>query len=444
MLTFRSLLTISAVVFLFSVTTANASPVTSLDRSFGHSGSRLVALASPVDSVDAVRRAKQGRSRILATYQHFGDSGGTALIQLTRSGRLDRSFSRDGVVPNPIGSNGQEVVADIAVDSSDRTYVLGVARPESSYTFAAVSKVTRFLPDGRRDGSFGPNGDGSASVVLPPHDGEVSQEPDQLMLDSQGRVFVTLNASFIGENRTLGWVVRLTSDGIVDTGFAGGGFQIPSAAADLSTFVGTVSQARDGGLLVTGSRTGSTSAQAGCMGFRLSGSGAVDGTFNESAWTAPGPWSMDLCSKAWENPNGSWSVQAANLDLGYKRGEPRTNLLSVSKTGVLETSVRMLQPLQESPSLGYGLSLTRLGQRGYASVVATAGQYITRFGRYDAKGNLIPNSKKNPFLRLSKSEWRTAASPLRVSSSRMLAAGAVRSSDERSNGKIEVVRIKVR
>jgi uncharacterized delta-60 repeat protein len=115
-----------------------------LDRSFSRDG--LVVLAPRphwAGSVDvAVRR--DGRV-VLGTHGHAGATQGFAIVQLRRDGSLDRSFGSGGTRVSPVGYG----VRALEVDARGRIVAVGETTRLSDFV------VARFLASGAWDGDFG-------------------------------------------------------------------------------------------------------------------------------------------------------------------------------------------------------------------------------------------------------------------------------------------------
>lgn len=143
----------------------------SLDRSFGKHGKVAAATWSPiVESREPEPRfALAPRSEIVA-------ARGRTILKYLPNGRLDRRFGRAGRIPPNSTAGVGFVIAGLAVDSKGRIVVAGASatngeygfpRPYSSPNWVAVS---RYLPDGRLDPSFGSDGTVTSTLGLPPPD----------------------------------------------------------------------------------------------------------------------------------------------------------------------------------------------------------------------------------------------------------------------------------
>jgi uncharacterized delta-60 repeat protein len=178
-----------------------------VDRSFGKGG--RVTVGEPSDSPAITRGgylrapfAVDARGGIVLCGLLYPDGGRfeepVALLRLFASGRRDRSFGQsrymepvptDGQAPHPRRHGVQGFSFEpqgVAIDGRGRTVVVGIelapytrGQDESGYQYFAAR---RFLPDGRRDRSFGhggvwdtnpPRSQSMARAALTQPDGEV-------------------------------------------------------------------------------------------------------------------------------------------------------------------------------------------------------------------------------------------------------------------------------
>lgn len=133
----------------------------------------------------------------------------SSLTALRLDGSRLRSFGRNGTVLLKKGYNG---IADLAALPDGKILAAGFQDGRTV--------VRRFRPDGRLDRSYGTGGTatikvGRALVGGDPH----------LALDGGGRAFVTYDVTTTNGG-LVGYLVRLTRNGAVDTSFRHGGVQL--------------------------------------------------------------------------------------------------------------------------------------------------------------------------------------------------------------------------
>lgn len=138
---------------------------------------------------------------------HFGGmpSANTAVVRYRANGRLDRSFSGDGLVRYGVAAN--QLTRSVAVDRRGR---IVVGSPGGA-KYRHIHDIARLLPDGRFDRSFGSNGRRQVNAV--PTRGTFEEITD-VAVDRQGRILVAG-----GSNSSAGTVVRLRPRGGIDRSF---------------------------------------------------------------------------------------------------------------------------------------------------------------------------------------------------------------------------------
>jgi uncharacterized delta-60 repeat protein len=114
-----------------------------LDRTFSRDG--LVVMKARPHWAGALHVGVRSDGRlVLGTHGHSGNRAGFALVGLRRDGSLDRAFGERGLVVSGVGYG----VHSLGIDRRGRIVTAG--RTTSLRDFV----VARFLPDGRRDRSF--------------------------------------------------------------------------------------------------------------------------------------------------------------------------------------------------------------------------------------------------------------------------------------------------
>jgi len=182
-----------------------------LDPSFSGDGvvtGLLGALGSPaqVVAVDPAGRIVVGGSAVEGAgrtpRQRY------ALIRLTESGRLDRTFGKGGEVRTKVGK-GQSEVIGLRIDRRGR--ILAIGNTTAGCGLSGNASLARYMPDGRLDRSF--SGDG---IVVTHSDLNI----DSFAVDRSGRIVLGGNIECL----PIGWAVaRLRSDGGFDSSFGNEG-----------------------------------------------------------------------------------------------------------------------------------------------------------------------------------------------------------------------------
>ena len=165
----------------------------------GVSGEAFCGFGAPVELEDYVVLATDPLDRILVAASHV--ETGSALLRRNANGSPDLCFGQVGRVDTPVS------VAHAAVDETGRILVAGTG-PAPDFPAA----VARFLDDGSADASFGTNG--TATIGTDFRLGALSVLAD-------GSVVLGGSDSFSDVSQSA--LVRLASDGSLDTGFGNGG-----------------------------------------------------------------------------------------------------------------------------------------------------------------------------------------------------------------------------
>ncbi|VVQ02957.1 hypothetical protein PS918_04349 [Pseudomonas fluorescens] len=140
-------------------------------------------------------------------------------------GELDPGFANEGrlVLPYPgfTTTNG----LCVAEGPDKKIYILGSSQAQDSDLTNHVS-ITRLLPDGTLDFSFGTHG--TVHIKVP--DDDLSAIPTQVffLTDQQGRDLILACVGYdvvgVGTNTLAQLLIRLTASGELDTSFGEGGF----------------------------------------------------------------------------------------------------------------------------------------------------------------------------------------------------------------------------
>jgi uncharacterized delta-60 repeat protein len=184
-----------------------------LDPSFGSGGSAVTPITpARNDGAYAVAIDSQGRIVVAGTT----DTGSQHVFALTRylpSGTLDDSFGFHGIETEAIGAGGDDEATSVAIDSQGRIVVGGFSKSSTEYDFA----VARFTPDGQLDtaGFNSPFGTRITQI------GTMDAHATSGAVDSQDRIVLAGEA----RNGTQGVfaLARYDANGALDSSFGSGG-----------------------------------------------------------------------------------------------------------------------------------------------------------------------------------------------------------------------------
>jgi uncharacterized delta-60 repeat protein len=213
-----------------------------VDKSFGRGGKVRTVLSNKRSEAPPAWVARGQRGKVVVAV-------GDVLLEYLPDGGLDRDFGANGKVrvEAPPGMTLQPV--GMTVDSRGRILVAGTVYPPSSVF------VSRYLPDGSPDRSFGQAGSEVTDLGLPappppPNEGisptpvgdGPSVEAAGLAVDAADRPLLTGHwisgwqfcyPHIVDTRKTTGFVARLTVKGSLDRSFGGDGLVIPDPAKEV-------------------------------------------------------------------------------------------------------------------------------------------------------------------------------------------------------------------
>jgi uncharacterized delta-60 repeat protein len=194
----------AAVTLAAALLVPSTAGAVTLDPTYGPGGVVQTGVAG--ENADAGGAALDRFGRLVVV----GAAGSPRQILLARylsNGALDTSFGSDGLVSTPIGIGSAASGIDVAADGSIVVAGISFSRPT-----APAATVVRYLPDGRRDASFGADG----IAVLP----SAGREVTGVALVAGGKLIVAGS----GQAADPGFsVARLTVRGTLDPSFDGDG-----------------------------------------------------------------------------------------------------------------------------------------------------------------------------------------------------------------------------
>jgi uncharacterized delta-60 repeat protein len=176
-----------------------------LDASFGQGGKVKVSVGSGSAAKSVVVQA-DGKIVLLGTYAP-GPGYRSALVRLTKAGKLDASFSGDGKLILPIGDNNTP--QNLAIDANGRILVTGTDYRNGEQMF-----LVRCSSSGAVDSSFGTGG----KAQLPTE--ETSSAGFDVAIQDDGKIL------FAGYDLGETVVCRYLATGKLDTSFGVNGRKV--------------------------------------------------------------------------------------------------------------------------------------------------------------------------------------------------------------------------
>ncbi len=216
----------------------------------------------------------QSDGKVVAVGQSGVQSGATLLVaRFTSSGALDGSFGSGGVVTSPAipgaldtGSVGRSV----AIQPDGKIVVVGrVISSDASATDRIL--IERYNSNGSIDATFGTNGAVTALATRLGDGYAVALQPD-------GKIIAAGSADAAGSGGVTPRVavVRLNSNGSLDSGFGAGGIDVVDLGAYSYALAAAVQA--DGKIVISGSQAPGLQVPNALIA-RLTASGALDPTF---------------------------------------------------------------------------------------------------------------------------------------------------------------------
>lgn len=194
-----------------------------------------------------------GRALVGGLFGSFNAAASPGLVQVDAAGKFDPSFA--------VGAGVDGLVTAMALQPDGKLLLAGLL---SSYAGSALESVVRVMPDGSRDSSF----DVGSGALL----GFGPGSPRALAVQPDGRILIAGQFdTFAGATR--GCIVRLNSDGTVDSSFT-----TPGLGAEWPGILAVVVQP-DGKLLIAGRFTNYAGVIRRRIA-RLHPDGSLDLTFN--------------------------------------------------------------------------------------------------------------------------------------------------------------------
>jgi uncharacterized delta-60 repeat protein len=230
-------------------------PDHTLDPSFGDGGIVTTDFGQSYDWAYSLVLQPDGKM-VVGGVSDVGGSKGFALARYRTDGRLDRSFGHDGLLDERLPSLSTDVIHGLALQPDGRIVAAGVTfedrvtlQPQGDFM------LSRYLPDGQTDPSFGVGG-----MVKTDFEGGSYDEPYAVVLQRDGRIVVagyTTNAPsreilFGADNLA---VARYTNNGLLDETFGRRGKAVLDAGS-LDEEFRSVALAADGKIVAAGFTNG--------------------------------------------------------------------------------------------------------------------------------------------------------------------------------------------
>jgi len=338
-------------------------PKGALDRTFSGDGWLKVNVPGS-GYASAVALQDDGKIVVVGEAERSGDSD-VIVMRLTSSGRLDSTFSGDGMLELSLAS-GPAYANAVLIVPSGAIVVAGSANGVGGGDML----VLRLTPAGRMDRSF--SGDGKRFIdVAGMQDAAQAIERDGSKLIVAGGALDATSGGFA--------IARLTNAGGSDTSFSGDGvMRVEFDPADDEYAFGVVVNT-DGSYLLGGQRYVSNNYQVGLV--RITAAGVPDPTFGggDGIITSDPTAGGDYPSAFVGMPNGKVLIAGANLAV-----ETTMQVLRYRADGSLDPTFS-----------GDGIASVRIGSYAVAYAMAT-----TSAGKIVVAGRTVRTTDDLAFARL--------------------------------------------
>ncbi|MEN0005582.1 MAG: T9SS type A sorting domain-containing protein [Bacteroidota bacterium] len=295
----------------------------SLDASFGDGGRVYIDFEGQDDYAGMTQLYDDGKI-LIGGYASNGEDFDFALARLLPDGALDASFSSDGKLSFPAGTNSDDYANALLVQPNGRILIAGQIREENNNQDFCIM---RFMDDGTKDLGFGAGGIRRLDLTF-------GDYPEGIALQPDGKI-LHVGTTWYNEGGGFGdfTVLRYSSSGNLDTSFGDNGIVLVDYGEGLD--FGTKVYSFGDKILVSGtSSDGDTGYDFTLLQFNQSG--ILDSQFGEG-----GRFKVDFVS---EDDRVSDVIQMP--DGGYLLGggvsyEPGVNDFAAAKctaNGQLDTS----------------------------------------------------------------------------------------------------------
>ncbi len=235
-----------------------------LDTLFGTGGSTSISAGNVPPSNYGGSIAIQSTGKIIISGTAISTNTDFCMARLKSDGSIDNTFGTNGVVITPIGSLTDNCYS-MAIQSDDKIVLAGDISIGTTYVFACA----RYDMNGNLDNTFGTNGIGIYPMGTTDDDygyGIVIQPDKKIVFGGTG--YYNSQYNFV--------VLRVDSNGVLDSGFGANGFAINSIVSGSGDSGRSLALQSDGKIVVAGR----SYLIGSCFAIiRFDSSGIIDTTF---------------------------------------------------------------------------------------------------------------------------------------------------------------------
>ncbi len=239
----------------------------SLDNSFDGDGKNTTDFGLGHDAANALALQANGKI-VLAGFASNANDKDFALVRYNLDGSLDNTFDGDGRVLTQLGSVDDEA-SSVLIQPDQKILVAGASRNQLA---RLEITLVRYNPDGSLDSGFG-----NAGVVRVANDSiSAPSKASALALQADGKILVAGTSNIDATPEFA--LIRLNTDGSMDTGFGIGG-KVRTATGTLADTAAALLVQPDGRIVLGGSSYDTASNFALV---RYNADGSLDASFDHN------------------------------------------------------------------------------------------------------------------------------------------------------------------
>ncbi|MBL7999404.1 MAG: T9SS type A sorting domain-containing protein [Candidatus Kapabacteria bacterium] len=218
------------------------------DSTFGINGFRVYHNPILYDLCEGMELQPDGKVVMICRQYMKYDQSVVAIYRMNSDGSVDSSFGTYGkvIVRSPL-SEGYCAMTDVLIQPDGRIITTGYAYSGSVVWYTNIFMIARYMPDGRPDSSFGTNGIAIHDIAP----GEEHSVASALQPDGKILILGNVGAPFPVFQSYSG-VVRLLSDGRVDSSFGVNGVIVTDLTGTEGQGVSDIHITPDNGFMITG------------------------------------------------------------------------------------------------------------------------------------------------------------------------------------------------
>ena len=229
-----------------------------LDPTFGVSGKVIIDFSGTQDFVSSIVIQSDGKIVVGGSTVN-GSNADFSLIRLNLNGTLDNTFDSDGKVTTALGA--YNISSGIGLQADGKIVLAGYN--------AGNFGVVRYNTNGSLDNTF--DTDGKVNITIGPSSNE---GVFGLVIQPDGKILISGNTNFAGTTDFA--VIRLNTDGSLDTGFGSGGKFWIDININSEDYNPSIALYSSGKILLAGT------INTGTIGLcRLNANGTIDTSFDE-------------------------------------------------------------------------------------------------------------------------------------------------------------------